>query len=54
MAPRPVASASNVTIGSTRAVTVMTALTERSMPPPITAMVWPTPTRPITAASSTM
>ncbi len=36
------------------AVTVITVLTERSMPPPITATVWPTPTRPITAASSTM
>ncbi len=54
IAPSPVASTLKVTNGRMIAVTVMIALTERSIPPPITAMVWPMPTRPITAASSTI
>ena len=39
MAPSPVKSVSKVTSGRMMAVTVMIALTERSIPPPITAMV---------------
>ena len=41
MAPSPVPSPAKVTMGRTIAVTVMTAPTDRSMPPAMTTTVWP-------------
>ena len=48
----PVPSKPAVTSGTPTALTVTMAATERSMPPAMTTKVWPTATRPITAASS--